>query len=91
MMHNELFIKARLQQCPCMYCHLPVAATQCAQPAAAFTMETSGGRAKASGVSLNKQKIKIVLLVPKTYKINRHVQNEVEVFYGAALPHASRM
>ena len=57
MMQNELFIKARLHQCPCMNSHLPVAATQCAQPAAAFTMETSGGRGKASGVSLNKQKI----------------------------------
>jgi hypothetical protein len=40
------------------YSYLPVAATQCAQPAAAFTMEASVGRGKASGVSLNKKKKK---------------------------------
>jgi hypothetical protein len=74
------------------YSYLPVVATQCAQPAAAFTMEASVGRGKASGVSLNKKKKKKNLFVSsKTCKINQHIRNEVEVFYGAALPHASRM
>jgi hypothetical protein len=92
MIHDQLSIKERVQQCPCIYSYLPVAATQCAQPAAASTMEASVGRGKASGVSLTRKiEGKKLFVSSTTCKINQHIWNEVEVFYGAALPHASRM
>ena len=55
MIHDGILIKASLQHRPSIYSYLPVAATQCAQPAAALTMEASVGRGKASGVSLTRK------------------------------------
>jgi hypothetical protein len=55
-------------------------------------MEASVGRGKASGVSLTRKiEGKKLFVSSTTCKINQHIWNEVEVFYGAALPHASRM
>lgn len=39
--------------------YIPVIATQCAQPAAAFTIEISSGRGKGAGISFKSKKIEV--------------------------------
>lgn len=63
-------------------------ATQCAQPAAAFTIEVSIGRGKGAGVSL---KVKIRKELSSFSKEMIENINEIIVFCSNPLPHASRM